>query len=483
MDPTPFTAIDVEAFVFALLAVMFAGIWLRDREHGLGWVALAMALLAAWYRHAHQLPIRSPYIDTPGLQGWGVVLGLAILLINFGVVRYLGSKERWPHVVLGALMLPGIVLMALLALRVNVPLRAFHVGMMLPYFGSAIVAFRQHAHERGAGHLLLAVVLLSLPLIPFIMTAVGVDPRLMRYVAALPVITFSLILLTVSMLRRRARLEREVELREHAEVALRDANDALEQRVNERTAHLHELLVTLESFNRSVSHDLRGPLGGIADLARMAHEKLASGDSHLALTSLPLIARQAETSTQLVTTLLELARLGEMHSERNPLSLQALVASVIDEVALSQRGATMPHVQFGSLPVIVADARLLRPVLVNLLGNAAKFSRGNAKALVKVDTRFEGETLVVSITDNGMGFDAAVAERLFEPFRRFHDAAIEGHGLGLSLVRRAVEIHGGRVWASAKPGEGACFSFTIPDARPHAAESKAASTRDAVATV
>jgi nitrate reductase gamma subunit len=108
MDPAPFTAIDVQTFVFSLLAVIFAGIWLRDRERGMGWMAVSMALAASWYAKSQQLPIRSPYMDTPALQGWGIVLGLGILLINFGVVRYLGSKERWLHVALGAFMLPGI---------------------------------------------------------------------------------------------------------------------------------------------------------------------------------------------------------------------------------------------------------------------------------------------------------------------------------------------------------------------------------------
>jgi len=483
MDPAPFTAIDVQTFVFSLLAVIFAGIWLRDRERGMGWMAVSMALAASWYAKSQQLPIRSPYMDTPALQGWGIVLGLAILLINFGVVRYLGSKERWLHVALGAFMLPGIVLLVLLALHVDVPLRAFHVGMMFPYFGSAMVAFRQHIHERGAGHLLLGVVLLSLPVIPFIMTAVGAEPRLLRYIAALPVIAFSMILLTVSLLRKRVRLEREVELRELAEIALRDANMALEQRVNERTAHLHELLVALESFNRNVSHDLRGPLGGIAGLARMAHAKLVHGDNKLAMSSLPIIAEQAETSSQLVSTLLELARLGEMRVERKRLPLRALVAEALDEVALSQRGAPMPQVQFGDLPAVDADARLLRPVLVNLLGNAVKFSRGNAKALIEVDAHFDEDTLIVTVADNGVGFDAAVAERVFEPFRRFHDATIEGHGLGLSLVRRAVEIHGGRVWATANLGKGACFTFTVPHARQQASAGESAEARDSAAAV
>lgn len=102
-------------------------------------------------------------------------------------------------------------------------------------------------------------------------------------------------------------------------------------------------------------------------------------------------------------------------------------------------------------------------LLINV-GNAAKFSREAAEPRIQVDASFSGEALVLCVNDNGIGFDPAVAAQMFTPFHRFHGSRFEGHGLGLSLVRRAVERHGGRVRATSSPGHGASFCFEIPAA-------------------
>ena len=461
----PLSAIEVETIVLGALAVLFAAVWARDREPGLSWIAVAMTLAALWYFYSERLQFAGPNMDVRAVRLGGLVIGSSILLINVGVVRYLGPPHGWALAAIVALCAPGALLLAALVLQIDVPRRVFHVGLMLPYLGSAALALRRHVDERGAGHLVLALVLLSLPLTPVVMAAAGIDAKFMRHFAAVPVIVFALILLTVSLLRRRRALEREVQRRTVAEEQLRSSNAQLEERVAERTARLQDLIAGLEGFSRSVSHDLRGPLGGIAELARVAQRRLEQGDDDLAKRALPTIASQADASTRLVTTLLDLARLGDTPPVRQPVSLSSLVRSAYDEVALGMRGTAPPELQCAALPDAMADGDLLRPVLVNLIGNAAKFSREAAAPRVQVDASFEDGTLVVCVRDNGVGFDPAVAQQMFTPFRRFHGGRFEGHGLGLSLVRRAVERHGGRVWATSSPGEGASFCFEIPAAR------------------
>jgi signal transduction histidine kinase len=335
--------------------------------------------------------------------------------------------------------------------------------------GAAMFAFQRHRAEPGAGHALLGVVLLSLPLTPLGLRLAGVDPGWLRYFAAMPVILFGLILLTVSLLRRRRALEAEVERRTAAEHLLREANASLEQRVRERTAHLQDLIAGLEVFNRSISHDLRGPLSGIAELARLAADGLAQGDDALARRALPMIASQADVSTRLVTTLLALARLEDARLRHQWVDLEALVRDAYCEATLGARGQALPLLVCEGLEPVFADADLLRPALVNLLANAAKFSRDASAPEVHVSATTEGDNVVVCVRDNGVGFDEAAALDLFQPFRRLHGTRFEGHGLGLSIVRRAIERHGGRVWATSATGQGAAFRFVIPGAAAGAA--------------
>lgn len=243
---------------------------------------------------------------------------------------------------------------------------------------------------------------------------------------------------------------------------IRALNLDLERRVAERTADLQDMVAGLESFNRSVSHDLRGPLGGIAGLAQLARRALEQGDDSVARRVLPSIANQAEQSTSMLTALLELARVGEAPLERADVDLGAMVGEVIEQLRLAAPDQLMPDFDIGPMPVVRAAPALLRPVLLNLIGNAVKFTRGQLVPRVAIHAQRDAQSVTVSIVDNGPGFDAEAAQRLFEPFVRLHAAQFEGHGVGLSIVRRAVTRHGGRVWAESQPGRGACFFFTLP---------------------
>lgn len=238
------------------------------------------------------------------------------------------------------------------------------------------------------------------------------------------------------------------------------ANETLEQRVLQRTAELREVIDGLESFNRGVSHDLRGPLGGIASAARLAQEFIAQHDTDRALRFLQVIADQAETTRQLVDAMLALARASDTSLSREPVDMGALAAEVVASLQRLHGDAPLPVV-IEPLAIVDADRKLVRQVLVNLIGNALKFSAGAMPPLVRVGMDASGRTPVFFVRDNGVGFDAGRAPQLFKPFQRLHGAGFEGSGVGLSIVRKIVERHGGRVWADSTPGQGATFHFSL----------------------
>jgi len=260
--------------------------------------------------------------------------------------------------------------------------------------------------------------------------------------------------------RTAEQLEIEVEERKRVARDLIVANDNLEQRVRQRTAELREVIEGLESFNRSVSHDLRGPLGGIAGAARLAQDFVAENKSAKAAQFLQAIAAQADTTSQLVDALLALARASDATLVREHFDLTALVTEVVASLQQTRPDAALPIV-VDPLVDIDADRKLVRQVLTNLIGNALKFSAETPASEVRVGMTGVPEVPVFFIRDNGVGFDAEQAQSLFKPFHRLHGSRFEGSGVGLSIVKRIVDRHGGRVWAESEPGLGTTFYFSF----------------------
>jgi signal transduction histidine kinase len=235
--------------------------------------------------------------------------------------------------------------------------------------------------------------------------------------------------------------------------------------IENREAALHERLDTLASFNRHVAHDLRGPLVTIAAAAERAHQSLSSGDTEAALRMLGLLAGRALDLGRLVTELLALAEADEAALHPVPLDLTELAAHAIEEALGATHGAARAEVRLQPLPSACGVGVLLKQVFVNLIGNALKYSSHVERPVVEIGvTEEEGEP-VIFVRDNGIGFDAAQVADLFKPFRRLHCEGFAGHGIGLSLVRRIVERHGGRVWALGNRPCGAEFRFTLAEMR------------------
>ena len=354
--------------------------------------------------------------------------------------------------------------LALLALACGVLTRGETVGLIGTFMcGWAALFGWALRREPWAGH---GIVMLAVLVYPFSILAalagwlsfVGAGISLI-----VPHAVLGMTILTTGLVRAQASSARELAAREAVQAELERTNQTLELRVALRTAQLRETIEGLESFNRSVSHDLRGPLGGITGVSRMAREALGRGDLTAADRLLAAISRQSESSTDLVTSLLQLARSAEGAVERRPVHTTALVREVADLLTGATAAAPQVVCIAAELPDLQADPALVRQVFANLLANGIKFSADAPQPRVEVGATRSPEGVVFYVKDNGVGFTEAQARELFVPFRRLHADRFEGHGIGLTIVRRIVERHGGRLWAEGKPGEGATFWFTLEE--------------------
>jgi signal transduction histidine kinase len=228
-----------------------------------------------------------------------------------------------------------------------------------------------------------------------------------------------------------------------------------------------ELIARLETFNRGVAHDLRGPLSGLSRVASLSDEAVKRGDLASASRMLGVIAEQADRLVEMVDALFALVRMDATSLRVEAVDLCACARQALEMVSLCREGSgashpPLPKLHLGVMPKVQADAALLRQVFFNLLSNAAKFSDGRPNALISIEAFESGGEVLVMVKDTGIGFDPERAGELFYPFRRLHGRRYTGSGVGLCLVRHIIEKHGGRVWAQGQIDAGATFTFTLP---------------------
>ena len=242
-------------------------------------------------------------------------------------------------------------------------------------------------------------------------------------------------------------------------------NLELEKRVDERTAALEAANKELEAFSYSVSHDLRAPLRAIDNFAKILAEDFSAALPGEAQDLLNRIIKSAGKMSKMIEDLLRLARLGGQPLVKRRLNLASMVREVFDELRVQEPGRRV-ELQLDELPDCVADPALLKQVVVNLLSNAFKFTRGKEPARIHAGCRREKGERVYFVRDNGAGFDMEHARSLFGVFQRLHgEMEFEGTGVGLSIVQRIIHRHGGRIWAEAEVNKGATFYFTLPETR------------------
>jgi PAS domain S-box-containing protein len=255
---------------------------------------------------------------------------------------------------------------------------------------------------------------------------------------------------------------RDITLRKRAERVLLVRNAQLERLVAARTAELEQSNRDLEAFSRQLAHELRTPIGHVVAFSDLLQLR---GGARLDADERGWLAMQAQAARAMqgtVTALLELARSSAMALEREAVDLTAMAHELVEQLPAMERRAPVRWLVEPGLEAH-CSAPLVRVVLANLLGNAAKFTRDvQAPRVVLACAADDGGAAVFVVEDNGAGFDAGQAERLFQPFQRLHpDHRFPGSGIGLSIVRRIVERHGGWVRASGVPGAGARFEFTL----------------------
>lgn len=259
----------------------------------------------------------------------------------------------------------------------------------------------------------------------------------------------SFVLLTavfISLVKQMSRANRAEQESQHSNAQLTDANN------------------DLRAFSYSVAHDLRAPLRAIHGFAHVIVEDHAAALNEEGRRMLGRITTNAKMMSQLIDDLLSLSKITYQPLQTSKVDMDALARAVYAEL-LETEGGRVIQCEIGELPPASGDPALLRQVWLNLIGNALKFTRERKSAHIEIGGTVAGpEFATYFIRDNGAGFDMQYADKLFGAFQRLHGSEkFEGTGIGLALVHRIIQRHGGTIWAEGQENDGARFAFTLPE--------------------
>ncbi len=249
------------------------------------------------------------------------------------------------------------------------------------------------------------------------------------------------------------------------EQALQAQIAELERRLAESARQCEAIANELEAFGACLSHDLRAPLRSIEGFSRLLLQ--AQSAERLDPTGQDYLQRIHQASLrlgQMMADLLQLVRVARGGAGTGQVDLSGMAEEILSGLR-SAAPARQAEVRVQAEIVVTGDARLLRLLLESLLGNAWKFTSKSAHAEIEFCRGVDDGAAALCIRDNGVGFDQKYADRLFRPFQRLHaESEFAGTGMGLATAQRIIHAHGGRIWAQAQRGAGACFFFTLPAA-------------------
>ena len=253
-------------------------------------------------------------------------------------------------------------------------------------------------------------------------------------------------------------LERALAVRQ-----LRIEKRRLEENVRERTEELKIANRELEAFSYSVSHDLRAPLRAVSTFTQALLVEHTTNLTEEGRRLLQNVNAGAAHMDRLITDLLRLSQLNRQPLHKQPTRFAEVAQRAIDGM-VHERGQRKIEFVIADFPTWQVDQGLMQQVFVNLISNAIKFTRDREQARIEIGYRMDGTTLVCFVKDNGVGFNMKYMNKLFGVFQRLHSAdQFEGTGVGLSIVRRIIERHGGKVWVDGAQDQGATFYFSLPD--------------------
>jgi light-regulated signal transduction histidine kinase (bacteriophytochrome) len=233
------------------------------------------------------------------------------------------------------------------------------------------------------------------------------------------------------------------------------------EQLEAKAVELETVNKELEAFTYSVSHDLRSPLRAIHGYTKIILDEYTAKFDESGADMMLSVMRNAKKMGQLIDDLLAFSRTGRKELMKKEIDMKQLASSIMEELK-----TTLPpfnaKVNILELPPAHADYSLMSQVFVNLISNAIKYSSTKPAPEVTIGATERKDGTVYYIADNGVGFDMQYYDKLFGVFQRLHSAEeFEGTGVGLALIKRIITRHGGKIWAEAKPGEGATFYFTL----------------------
>jgi PAS domain S-box-containing protein len=249
--------------------------------------------------------------------------------------------------------------------------------------------------------------------------------------------------------------------RKRAETALHKAHAELELRVKERTEELERRAAEMERFIYTVSHDLRSPLITVSGFVGFLKKDLEIGDAKRIETDLRLIEEAITRMDALLGDTLELSRIGRVMNPPENVPFGEIVKEALDQMAekLGSKAVAVSVAQ--DLPVANVDRMRIVEVLVNLIENSVRYMGDQPEPKIAVGHRLDGAETVFFVRDNGIGIDPSQHEKVFELFYKV-DKKSEGTGAGLAIIKRIIEVHGGRIWIESKLEKGCTVCFMLP---------------------